>query len=64
MNKAYQLLESTRCHVGVAADFVGYSHASNFSTAFIKHFGISPKTISKNTAPVEQDISSPLLDSV
>jgi AraC family transcriptional activator of pyochelin receptor len=49
MNKAYHLLESTRCHVSVAADFVGYSHASNFSAAFIKHFGISPKTISKNT---------------
>jgi AraC family transcriptional activator of pyochelin receptor len=64
MNKAYQLLESTRCHVGVAADFVGYSHASNFSAAFIKYFGISPKTISKNSAPVAQDISSPLLSSV
>ena len=64
MNNAYQLLESTRCHVGVAADFVGYSHASNFSAAFIKHFGISPKTISKNTAPVAQDISCPLLNSV
>ncbi|WP_262964527.1 helix-turn-helix transcriptional regulator [Methylobacter psychrophilus] len=47
MNKAYQLLESTGCQVGVAADFVGYNHASNFSNAFIKHFGISPKTISK-----------------
>jgi len=49
MHKAYQLLESTRCHVSVAADFVGYNHASNFSAAFIKYFGISPKTISKNT---------------
>jgi AraC family transcriptional activator of pyochelin receptor len=47
MNNAYQLLESTRCHVSVAADFVGYSHASNFSVAFIKYFGISPKVISK-----------------
>ena len=47
MNNAYRLLESTRCHVSVAADFVGYNHASNFSAAFIKHFGISPKTISK-----------------
>jgi AraC family transcriptional activator of pyochelin receptor len=64
MNKAYQLLESTRCHVGLAADFVGYSHASNFSAAFIKYFGISPKTISKNSAPVAQDISSPPLSSV
>ncbi|MDD1630677.1 MAG: AraC family transcriptional regulator, partial [Methylococcaceae bacterium] len=47
MNNAYRLLESTRCHVSVAADFVGYSHASNFSAAFIRHFGISPKAISK-----------------
>lgn len=47
MNNAYQLLESTRCQVSVAADLVGYSHASNFSAAFIKHFGVSPKAISK-----------------
>jgi AraC family transcriptional regulator, transcriptional activator of the genes for pyochelin and ferripyochelin receptors len=47
MNTAYQLLESTHCQVSVAADFVGYSHASNFSTAFIKYFGISPKAISR-----------------
>ncbi|MGR9014876.1 MAG: helix-turn-helix domain-containing protein, partial [Gammaproteobacteria bacterium] len=31
MNNAYQLLESTGCQVSVAADLVGYSHASNFS---------------------------------
>ena len=47
MNNAYRLLESTRCHVNVAADFVGYSHASNFSSAFIKYFGIAPKVILK-----------------
>ncbi|MFA6385993.1 MAG: AraC family transcriptional regulator [Candidatus Paceibacterota bacterium] len=47
MNNAYQLLESKRCQVSVAADMVGYSHASNFSAAFIKHFGITPKAISK-----------------
>lgn len=47
MNNAYQLLESTRCQVSVTADLVGYSHASNFSAAFLKHFGISPKAISK-----------------
>lgn len=47
MNNAYQLLESTRCHVSVVADLVGYSHASNFSAAFMKHFGISPKAIAK-----------------
>jgi AraC family transcriptional activator of pyochelin receptor len=47
MEKAYRLLEATRCHVGVAADHVGYHHASNFSTAFFKHFGISPKQVAK-----------------
>jgi len=49
MNNAYQLLESRRCQVSVAADLVGYSHASNFTAAFIKYFGISPKAVSKNT---------------
>lgn len=47
MNNAYQLLKSTHCHVNIAADYVGYNHASNFSTAFIKFFGISPKNIAK-----------------
>ncbi|MCX7100779.1 MAG: AraC family transcriptional regulator [Methylobacter sp.] len=47
MNNAYQLLEATQCQVSVAADLVGYNHASNFSNAFIKYFGISPKAISK-----------------
>lgn len=47
MNKAYQLLESSHCHVNLAADYVGYNHASNFSTAFIKFFGVSPKSIAK-----------------
>ncbi len=49
MNHAYRLLESRQCQVSVAADLVGYSHASNFSAAFIKHFGVSPKAIAKNT---------------
>lgn len=48
MRHAYQLLQSTRCPVSVAADSVGYSHASNFSAAFVKYFGISPKQISKS----------------
>lgn len=47
MEKAYRLLEATRCHVAVAADHVGYHHASNFSAAFFKHFGISPKQVAK-----------------
>lgn len=47
MNKAYQLLESTQCHVNIAADYVGYQHASNFSSAFVKFFGVTPKTVAK-----------------
>ncbi|MFZ2406591.1 MAG: AraC family transcriptional regulator [Methylobacter sp.] len=47
MNNAYQLLETRGCQVSVTADLVGYSHASNFSAAFIKHFGFSPKVIQK-----------------
>lgn len=48
MKQAYQLLESTRCQVSHAADFVGYGHASNFSSAFISYFGFPPKHIAKN----------------
>lgn len=47
MNKAYQLLKSSHCQVSVAADFVGYSHANNFSAAFVKYFGVAPKLIAK-----------------
>ena len=49
MNTAYQLLESTQCHVSVAADYVGYQHASNFSAAFMKFYGISPKYVSRKS---------------
>ncbi|MDO9214421.1 MAG: AraC family transcriptional regulator [Methylococcales bacterium] len=47
MNKAYQLLSTTHCHVSIAADVVGYSHANNFSAAFVKYFGTAPKVIAK-----------------
>lgn len=47
MNKAYQLLASTHCQVNTAADFVGYSHANNFSVAFTHYFGVTPKVIAK-----------------
>lgn len=48
MHHAYQLLKTTRCHVNIAADYVGYSHASNFTAAFTRFFGISPKNVSKS----------------
>ncbi len=49
MNHAYQLLESKQCHVSVVADLVGFTHASNFTTAFIKHFGIPPKMVARKS---------------
>jgi AraC-like DNA-binding protein len=45
MAHAYQLLESRQYPVNIVADRVGFAHASNFTTAFIKHFGIPPKTL-------------------
>lgn len=48
MNKAYQLLVSSRCQVSVAADAVGYKHANNFSVAFTRYFGITPKQLIKH----------------
>jgi len=47
MQKAAQLLQSTHCNVSVAAYFVGYSHASNFSSAFVKFYGVSPKEVAR-----------------
>jgi len=47
MQKAAQLLQSTQCNVSVAADFVGYSHASNFSSAFAKFYGVTPKEVAR-----------------
>ncbi|MEE9425686.1 MAG: AraC family transcriptional regulator [Methylococcales bacterium] len=47
MNNAYKLLQSTHCHVSVAAYHVGYNHASNFSAAFTRFFGVSPKHIAR-----------------
>lgn len=45
MQTAYRLLQATHCQVSAAAEFVGYSHASNFSAAFTKYFGVPPKRV-------------------
>lgn len=47
MKKAYLLLETTRCHVNVVADHIGYRHPGNFSAAFTRYFGVSPKKVAK-----------------
>ena len=48
MQHAYHLLKSGYCHVGVVADAVGYNHPSNFSAAFTKYYGITPKQLAKS----------------
>lgn len=47
MHKAYELLESSGYSVGVVANRVGYAHASNFTAAFTRYFGISPGKVAK-----------------
>ena len=49
MHIAYQMLATRQYHVGVVADFVGFAHASNFSAAFVKFFGVSPKSLIKKS---------------
>jgi AraC family transcriptional activator of pyochelin receptor len=48
MQKAHQLLSSARLPINRVAEEVGYSHASNFSAAFLKYFGFPPKQLSGN----------------
>ena len=45
MSKAYTLLESG-CQVAQAAWQVGYAHPTNFSAAFMRYFGRTPKSVS------------------
>jgi len=45
METAYQLLQANVHSIAYIAEFVGYGHLSNFSTAFTRHFGFSPKNI-------------------
>lgn len=47
MQNAYRLLETGTSHIDAVAELVGYNHASNFSAAFSKYFGISPRHIAK-----------------
>jgi AraC-like DNA-binding protein len=47
MRHAYRLLESKQLPINAVAETVGYRHASNFSLAFNKYFGISPKQVAR-----------------
>ncbi|OQW79524.1 MAG: AraC family transcriptional regulator [Proteobacteria bacterium ST_bin11] len=49
MQHAHRALTLTRQPVSLVAEMVGYKHASNFSLAFSKYFGVSPRQISKKT---------------
>jgi AraC-like DNA-binding protein len=44
MEQAKKLLETTPLSVTQIALEVGYEYASNFTTAFRRHFGITPKS--------------------
>ena len=43
--RAWAALEQTGCSVAEVAHGAGYSSAANFSTAFKRRFGISPKLV-------------------
>lgn len=45
MFRAKELLEQTRCQVAQAAWRVGYRHPANFSAAFTRFFGRTPKSV-------------------
>ncbi len=47
MTKARQLLKTNHYPIGMVAERVGYNHASNFSSAFLKYFGFPPKRIGR-----------------
>src|SRR5690606_14960820 len=45
LDQAWARLEQTGCSVSEVAWAAGYSSAANFSTAFKRKFGISPKWV-------------------
>nr|WP_269203853.1 AraC family transcriptional regulator [Pseudodesulfovibrio alkaliphilus] len=47
MSYAYSVLVQRQLNVSECTFAVGYSNASHFITAFKKHFGITPKAVSR-----------------
>lgn len=47
MNSAKKMLKNNELNVSEVAKICGYNHISSFSQAFKRHFGINPKSISK-----------------
>lgn len=52
LEKAWELLRCGDFAVGQVADQVGYVHAKNFTTAFKRYFGISPKLARRGSPPL------------
>lgn len=48
LKQAKAMLESGELNVSEIAQITGYKHVQNFSNAFCKHFGFTPKSLNKN----------------
>lgn len=48
LKQAKVMLESGELNVSEIAQITGYKHVQNFSNAFCKHFGMTPKSLNKN----------------
>ncbi|MGR8930082.1 MAG: helix-turn-helix transcriptional regulator [Gammaproteobacteria bacterium] len=48
MHRARDLLKTDQYSIAMVAEAVGYQHASNFSTAFTRYFGYSPKLLKRD----------------
>jgi AraC-like DNA-binding protein len=54
MERAYEVLSTTDMSITQVAMEVGYEYASNFTTAFRRHFKLTPKQVrSKNINPIQ-----------
>lgn len=54
MHEAWQLLVSGE-RVSTVAHKVGFQHLASFSSAFQKYYGRTPKTISRNSDPIQNN---------
>jgi len=48
MKQASEMLRNSRLSIGYVAEAVGYTYPRNFSQAFRRHFGVSPRTARKH----------------
>jgi transcriptional regulator GlxA family with amidase domain len=52
LNKALELLQTTRMPIGEIALATGFSNQSHFSTGFRKQFAITPRQARTHDAPM------------